>query len=118
MSQCNDFPIEIYQGKIFNLPIAYVDSSRAIIPLNGYVAAMEIRTTPESTDPPLVTLNTTNGGIVIENSLGTINVWIEPSETLNFPAGEYVYDLFIGTNTDYMYKLIGGVATVRVPVTK
>jgi hypothetical protein len=86
------------------------------INITGYSARMQVRETHESSNV-LISL-TSNSGITLGGSAGTIALYISNTETSNIRAGLYVYDLeLISPNTD-VTRLIEGKFDVTPEVTR
>jgi hypothetical protein len=104
------------QGSTFNQELTY--SINAVnVDLTGYSARMHIRATYTSTTPT-ASLTTENGKIALGGSAGTITVNIPSSETTNFVAKEYVYDLELVSPSLEVTRLIEGKFIVTPEVTK
>jgi hypothetical protein len=79
---------------------------------------MEIREKTTSADIILL-LTTSNGGLEINASAGTVLVIASPSQTAVLTPGKYVYDLELTeTSTGIVTKIIQGNLIVRAEVTK
>ena len=57
--------LTIEQGATYKKKFTWKDSAGVAIDLSGYSARMHIRKSKASSDPPLVELTNTNGGIVL-----------------------------------------------------
>jgi hypothetical protein len=79
---------------------------------------MHIREKTTSTSSVL-TLTTSNGGIEINASAGTVLIIGTPAQTAALTPGKYVHDLELTeTATGKVTKIIQGNLTVRAEVTK
>lgn len=113
------FPITVVQGEDFNWPITYKDQDGDAVDLTGYTAAMQIRKTPLSEDPPIVDLTTENGGISIDGENGIITIIISNSITASLDAPlKCKYDLFIISPASFKTRLIFGIANIEERVTQ
>jgi len=102
------------QGSTFSRTLTYkVDDTP--VNLTGYSARMQVRPFHYSDD---IFINLTNGsGITLGASAGTINILVSASATTDIPAGDYVYDLEIITNSN-VYRLVEGKFSVTPEVTR
>lgn len=79
---------------------------------------MHIRTSISESSTILV-LTTSNGGMEINPSAGTILIIATPAQTAAIEAGKYVYDLELEeTATGMVTRILQGNLTVRAEVTK
>ena len=102
------------QGSTFTRTMTYKIAGIPV-DLTGYSARMQIRPFHYSED---ILVNLTNGsGITLGASAGTITVLIDPSSTVNIPAGDYVYDLELVTGSN-VYRLVEGKFIVTPEVTR
>jgi hypothetical protein len=106
----------IDQGSNWNLNVIYKDSAGAVINLTGYTAAMQLRQNYNS-DTAELTLNTSNGGIVITGAQGKLFLSATAVQTAALDAGFYVYDLEISSG-GVVTRLIQGQITVAGEVTR
>ena len=104
------------QGSTFNLEIIYKDSAGVVIDLTNYTAAMQIRSSFDSS-ATLLNLNTTNGGIVITGPQGKIELTASATATAALPSGSWVYDLEI-TSGSVVTRIIQGQVIVSPEVTR
>ena len=102
------------QGSTFSRTMTYKIAGTPVN-LTGYSAKMQIRPFHYSDD---ILINIENGsGITLGASAGTITILIDPSSTMNIPAGDYVYDLELITGSN-VYRLIEGKFIVTPEVTR
>jgi hypothetical protein len=106
----------IDQGSNWNLNVVYKDSTGTVINLTGYTAAMQLRQNYNS-DTAELTLNTSNGGIVITGAQGKLVLSATAVQTAALDAGFYVYDLEISSG-GVVTRLIQGQITVAGEVTR
>jgi hypothetical protein len=106
----------IDQGSNWDLNVIYKDSTGTVINLTGYTAAMQLRQNYNS-DTADLTLNTSNGGIVITGAQGKLVLSATAVQTAALDAGFYVYDLEISSG-GVVTRLIQGQITVAGEVTR
>lgn len=107
------------QGSTFSRTILWRDPAKKVIDLSGYTARMQIRPSVTS-DTVTLELTTENDGIELENSTGTITLYISDETMVTIPENKYVYDLeMVAPDADtYVYKLLYGNFVVRPEVTR
>ena len=114
----NVYDILVDQGATLLRSIALKSSAKAPVALSGYTGVMHIREKIDSTSTVL-TLTTSNGGLEINSTAGTILVIATPTQTAALAPGKYVHDLELTeTSTGIVTKIIQGNLTVRAEVTK
>lgn len=84
--------------------------------LTGYTAALQIRKTPKDA-AALVSL-TSSSGLVIDAAAGKVSVEISAATTGALAPGKYVWDLVLTSAATKKKRLVGGIATVLVGVTR
>jgi hypothetical protein len=82
------------------------------IDLSGVTARMQIRPKIDSTEI-IDTLTTENGGIVLDNTLKTITLEIDESDTATYSFKSAVYDLEVIKNNDVIPFLTGTVLLTK-----
>jgi hypothetical protein len=87
------------------------------VSLAGYTARMQIRSTPESADPPLVSLVSPTG-IVIDDVAKTITIKIDATATAAYDFAQGVYDLEMVSSGGVVTQLLSGSVTVMNEVTR
>ena len=103
------------QGTTFNRLLAYkIDD--VPVNLNGYTSRLQVRETYYDNDT-IVSLTSENG-ITLGGSAGTINILMSASTTAQFNAGNFVYDLEIESTNGTVYRLIEGYFIVTPEVTR
>lgn len=113
--------IFIEQGADWFLPVAWQDTDGNPLPLTGYTAAMQVRSTPESPDTVFDLTSATGGGIVINEADGTLAVYIPAAQSLAAtpPAHDVgVYDLVITAPNGQRTRLLAGRVTFSPAVTR
>ena len=99
----------IWKGATFRTKLTlYTDAGQTLRNLTGYSAELVIRDNPQGT--ALLTLNTSNSGIVLGGAAGTIVLKITASDTATITWQAAVYDLTItaGSGGDTDALLFGG----------
>ena len=105
------------QGSTFSRTILWRDPAKKPILMAGYTARMKVRAS--STSNPILSLTTENGGISLGLTNGQIQLYVSDEVMATIPEGKYLYDLeLIGSDTDYVYKLVRGNFVVRPEVTR
>lgn len=105
----------IDQGADWKINLIYKDSAGNIIPLTGYTAALQLRTSYDAASASLSL--STGSGITITANQGLIAIHATATQTGALAAGDYVYDLEV-TVSGQVTRLIQGRATVRPQVTR
>lgn len=105
------------QGATFSRAIVRKDSQKRVVPLPGYTARMQVRSTIDSSDV-IITLTTENNRIIIDPPKGQITLQIDATTTAEINAGKYVYDLELISPQGSVERLIMGSFTVRGEVTR
>jgi flavoprotein len=98
------------QGATFEREIVLRDENNDVIPLAGYSASMQIRTSPAST---AVTATVTS---VIASD--TITISLTAAQTAAIPAWNYYYDLELANGSGGVDRLIEGRFEVTAEVTR
>jgi hypothetical protein len=112
----DNYQISIDQGATYSLALTYKDSNGTAINLTGYTAAMQIRTSYESSST-VVSL-TSSSGIVITAATGLLTINITSNQTAALTPGTYVYDLEITSGAGVVTRLIQGSVMVSAEVTR
>jgi len=102
------------QGSTFSRTLTYKINDNPVN-LTGYSAKMQVRPFHYS-DDLLIDLSSSSG-ITLGASAGTIAVLVSASATQEIPAGDYVYDLEITTESN-VYRLVEGKFVVTPEVTR
>lgn len=113
------YNVTIDQGADWFLDVTYEDPSGTPINLQGYTAALQIRSLPSSATAAL-TLTTENGGIAITANTGLVAIHATSEQTGAIDEGDYVYDLDITSPAPgtVVTRLIQGQAVVSAQVTR
>lgn len=119
MSKRNIYPIFIPQGATFQQSIAWkAPDGVTAIDLTGYTATMMVRSDYITPDPPLVSISTAGGGIVLGGVLGTILLTISATLTGALTAPQdCVYDVKLVAPDGTITRILEGVATITPKVT-
>ena len=112
----DNYQISIDQGATYSLALTYKDSNGTAINLTGYTAAMQIRTSYESSST-VISL-TSSSGIVITAATGLLTINITSTQTAALTPGTYVYDLEITSGANVVTRLIQGSVMVSAEVTR
>lgn len=99
----------IWKGATFRTKLTlYTDAGQTVRDLSGYSGELVIRDKPEGA--ALLTLNTNNGGIILGDEAGTIELIISAEDTADIAWQTAVYDLTItaGSGGDTDALLFGG----------
>lgn len=91
-------------------------SSGLPVNLTGYSAELQIRHTAK--DAVAVISLSDEAGLVINELAGKVSVEISASATGALTPGKYVWDLVLTSAAAQKKRLVGGVATVVVGVTR
>lgn len=117
------FPITVEQGATWTLELTYTHADGTPVDLTGYTARMQLRRTYDST--PVAELTTSNGGILLGSTNGTVSLHMSAAVTAAIPTAtscdgqvEYLYDLELESPGGVVTRLMQGVATVLPEVTK
>lgn len=96
----------------------YISGGLAYAPvnLNGYTAALQVRSLPN--DPTAVLSLTTGSGITITALTGQIDVHATANQTRVISAGTYYYDLEITSPGGIVTRIAQGQVIVSAEVTK
>lgn len=104
------------QGSTFNRRVTYkIDETP--VNLTGYSSRLQVREAHYSTNT-ITDLTSSNGGITLGGSAGTIDILIGASATALFDAGTFVYDLEIESVGGIIDRLIEGNFVVTPEVTR
>jgi hypothetical protein len=113
------YNVTIDQGADWFLDVTYEDPSGTPINLQGFTAALQLRSLPNSPSAAL-TLTTQNGGITITSNSGLVSIHATSEQTGAIDEGDYVYDLDITSPAPatVVTRLIQGQAVVSAQVTR
>jgi hypothetical protein len=112
-----EYNIVIDQGADWFLNVTYQNPNGTAVDLDGYTAAMQVRSFPQS--PTAVLTLTTDEGIVITGNTGLISLHATNEQTAIVDEGNYYYDLEItDPMTSIITRLIQGQAVVSAQVTR
>lgn len=91
--------------------------SRTPVDLTGYTARMQVRQDIDDEDP-LLELTTENGGIVLGDAAGTIQLVLTATQTAGLDFDSAVYDLELVSGAGRVRRLMRGVVTLSREVTR
>jgi hypothetical protein len=104
----------IFSGATFHLPITWKTAAKAVVPLVGCAAWLQIRK-PMNAPTAIVELSTTNGGIVLANTIPNIMISLSDEQTALLPPwGSAPYALLIEFATGDRKRLLEGVVTLSL----
>ena len=115
-SNSNVYDILVDQGATLNRALFIKTSAKRAINLTNYIGRMHIRDYKNSS-VIIETLTTENEQIVINASLGRVDIFLSPSETEALEAKKYVYDLELESSEGEVTKIVSGTLTVRAEIT-
>lgn len=104
------------QGTTFTESIDYTEDGVAV-DLTNYSAKMQIRESYNSKIPTVSLTSSTNGGLILGGSDGTIVIYIAHGVTSTITPKDYVYDLIV-TAGEEVDRLIEGLFIITPEVTK
>ncbi len=109
----------IDQGSVFTKGLRYKNSDGNLVDLSGYTAAMYIKEDYDDSSA-LIELTTTNGRITLGGAAGTVDLFINATDTaaLDFERGVYDLELTPPAGNTRNFKLMLGKITLRKEVTK
>lgn len=114
MSTQKNFQID--HNTTFNFTVEYRDNQDAPIDLTGATAKLQVRDTTNSARLAF-TLSSPSSGIVINETLGTITVTMNPAQTSKLFYPKAVYDLIVTDSNANRIKMIEGFITLNKTVT-
>lgn len=118
MANLNRYDLEIKQGATLALVATWKDNSGTAINLTGYTARLAVRESYSSTST-ILSLTTSNGGISLGGSAGTITLSASATTTAALTAPfSGVYDLELISGGGVVTRLLEGAATVSPEVTR
>ena len=107
-----NYNIIIYGGYSLNQIFTWSDQNGNIVNLAGFTATLEGRYNLTDSSP-FLTLSTSNGGIVLGGSAGTITLLMSTAATAALTPGVGVYNLQITSPTGEVDPLMQGTITVQ-----
>lgn len=116
MSKVNTYDVNIHQGETWSMTITLKDSNDNPRNLTDYTGKMQIRTKPGGT--LLKDLNTTDGGMTINEAYGEIVLEMDADETADLRFRNAYYDLFIYSSSDTATPLLKGSVILTQRVTQ
>lgn len=110
-----DFTIE--QGATFSRVLTWKDGNGDPVDLTGYSARMQARGTMMAPST-FIDINTSNGGIVLGGSDGTITLTVSASTTDAIGENAGVYDLELESGSGVVTRLLQGNVAISKSVTR
>lgn len=108
----------IYQGATFRKRLAWKAGKPSVaVDLTGCTARMQVRAEVESA-AVLLSLTTTNGGIVLGGATGTVDLYVSDEDTAAITWGGGVWDLEIEHPAGEVTRLAQGSISVSPEVTR
>jgi hypothetical protein len=112
--------IKVDQGATLSFGVIRKDYKKRVLPLTGYTARLQVRTTIDS-PTVILELTTENGGLTIDGPRVLIDVFATDTQTGAIPVGKYVYDLEVVSPVEdgsIVERMIKGSFTVSGEVTR
>ena len=106
----------VYQGDTLEKTFEWRDKNQTLVPLTGYTARMQVRSSADS-DDVVLEMTTEDNGITLTNP-GQIVVSASAEEMAEVAAGSYKYDLEMVTGDGFVRKLLVGKFKVLAEVTR
>lgn len=91
------YKTQLKQGADWNFTFYTKDNNRNVLPLTGYSAYAQFRTTAGG--KVLLDASTVNTLITIDGSAGEVNIQLSHSHTESLPAGTVYADIFLVSST-------------------
>jgi hypothetical protein len=114
----NTYTLTINQGETLSLIATWKDSTGTPVNLNGYTASMTLRSTFAAAGTVLF-LSTTNSGIALGGTAGTITITAAATATAALTAPQSgVYDLELTSGGAVVTRLLEGAFEVTPEVTR
>lgn len=111
-------PLLIDQGATWTAQVAWKASTGAAVPLTGYTARMQLRTSHQATTTVL-DLSTSTGELVIDESGGTVTATVAPAVTAALEApSQGVWDLVLTSPSGVVTRLLQGRYQITPRVTR
>lgn len=104
------------QGSTFDTTLTW-KIGETPVNVTGYSARLQVRETYDASEY-VVNLTDLNGGITLGGSAGTINLYINASDTSTFITGDHVYDLEVIATDSTVTRLIEGRFNITPEVTR
>jgi hypothetical protein len=110
------YNIKFYRATTLNRSVTYKIDGVAES-LAGYTAAMHVRERVDSAST-VALLTTENGGLVLNESTGSVRIFVSAAASAALPIGEFLYDMNITAPDGTVSKLLRGGFVVLDPVTE
>jgi hypothetical protein len=103
--------IVIDQGTHFEVTINLRDANTTVITLDGFVANAQLR--------KYYTSSTKHDfNVTISANTGEVTIAMSANTSANIPAGRYLYDCVLTSNTNIVSRIVEGIATINPRVTR
>lgn len=112
----NAYDILCDQGALLTRSFSLLTASGIATPLAGFSARMQLRSRP--LESMTLELSTSNGRLVLNDTLGLVMIRLPGAVTSVVPAGKFDYDLFVYDPTGEATKLVYGTFNLRAQITK
>lgn len=103
--------IVIDQGTDFEVTINVRDANTTAIALTGFTGTAQIRKYYTSS-------RKYDMGVTINAPLGEVTMSIAAANSAAIPAGRYVYDCVLTSNTNIVSRIVEGIVTINPRVTR
>ena len=103
--------IVIDQGSDYQVTINVENANGAPVTLSGYTAEAQMR-------KHYTSLTSFNFTVAINSALGMVTLGMTSNTTNNIPAGRYIYDCEVTSNTGIKTRLLEGLVTITPQVTR
>ena len=105
------------RGANFSAVLTWRDEASVLVPLTGYTAEMDVRSTRIDSGTQLLTLTTSNSRIALGGAAGTITLTISAADTAALTAQTGWYDLIVTSGAGTVTRLFEGVFIIAERVT-
>lgn len=109
------YDLKVDQGATFRRLITWTDDTGAPVPLVGWTAEAQVRTSPS--DAAVVTLRD-GDGITLGGEFGTIDLVMTPAQTAAMLPRKHVWDLLLTAPTGQVTRLLQGEVRIDAAVTR
>ena len=111
-----NYDIVAEQGSDLSFVITYKNAAGNLVNLAGYTAKMQVR--KRAGDPAAYLSLTETNGITLGGGAGTVTIGVNSASLSAIPAGNYIYDLRLDSNSGLEERLIEGDFYVHGAVTR
>lgn len=103
--------IVIDQGTDYIVTINVKDGNTTPIPLGGYTGAAQLRKYYTSSKKY-------NFTVTVDEEAGEVSLSMAANTSALIPAGRYLYDCTLTSNTNIVSRIVEGIATINPRVTR